>query len=156
MAFTESRVFRQYLADILDNTTAIDLTADTFKVSLYGNGITPDRDVSAANSAYAVGQWLAANEITSSTDWPVAGVTLASKTLTTPTSGVVMFDAADTASGAAATLANVYGVLVYDDTIASPVADQGVCYNYLGGANNVTAGTFTVIWNANGIFRVTV
>lgn len=156
MAFTESRVFRQYVADVLDNTTAMDLTADTFKVALYGNGITPDRDVTAANSAYAVGQWLAANEITSSTDWPVAGVALASKTLTTPSSGIVMFDAADTASGAAATLANVYGLLVYDDTIASPVADQGVCYNYLGGANNVTAGTFTVIWNANGIFRVTV
>jgi hypothetical protein len=156
MAFTESRVFRQYVADILDNTTAMDLTADTFKVSLYGNGITPDRDVSAANSAYGVGQWLAANAITSSTDWPVGGVSLASRTLTTPSSGIVMFDAADTASGAAATLANVYGLLVYDDTIASPVADQGVCYNYLGGANNVTAGTFTVIWNANGIFRVTV
>jgi hypothetical protein len=67
-----------------------------------------------------------------------------------------MWDASDTASGATATLSNVYGVLVYDDTLTTPVADQGVCFNYLGGANSVVSGTFTVVWNANGLFRITV
>ena len=42
-----------------------------------------------------------------------------------------------------------------DDTLTTPVADQGVCYNYLGGANSVVNGTFTVVWHANGIFRIT-
>ena len=55
------------------------------------------------------------------------------------------------------TLANVYGCLCYDDSItAGTVADQGVCYNYFGGVNQVTAGTFTIIWSANGIARFTV
>ncbi len=39
--------------------------------------------------------------------------------------------------------------------MAGPVGDQGVCYNYFGGAQSVTAGTFTIVWNANGIFRIT-
>jgi len=156
MAFTESRIFRQTIADVLGNTTAMDLDSDTLKVALYGNSITPDRDATAANTAYNAGQWLAANELSSSGQWAVGGVALSSKSLSTPSTGVVMFDAADTSSGSSATLTNVYGVMVYDDTLTTPVADQGVCYNYLGGANNVTSGTFTVIWNANGVFRITV
>jgi hypothetical protein len=71
-------------------------------------------------------------------------------------SNVYTFDAADTVStGSSATLANVYGCLVYDDTITTPVADQGVCYNYFGGANSVTDGTFTIAWSASGIFAIT-
>ena len=39
--------------------------------------------------------------------------------------------------------------------ITTPVADQGICYNYFGGANSVTLGTFTIVWNASGIFALT-
>lgn len=156
MAFTESRIFRQYIADILGNTTALDFDTDTWKVALYNNTGTPSRDVAAVNSAYNVDQWVTANEQTSAGQWAAGGVALASKTLTTPSSGVIMADAADTSSGATATLANVYGCLVYDTTIATPVANQGACYNYFGGTNSVTSGTFTVVWSANGLFRITV
>jgi hypothetical protein len=41
-------------------------------------------------------------------------------------------------------------------TLASPVADPGVSYNWFGSAQSVTNGTFTVVWHANGIFRITV
>ena len=58
-----------------------------------------------------------------------------------------------TASGSTADIANAYGALVYDNTIAG---DPGICFNYFGGANSVTNGTFTVVWHANGIFRITV
>jgi hypothetical protein len=30
-----------------------------------------------------------------------------------------------------------------------------VCYNYFGGVNSVTDGTFTIVWNASGIFTIT-
>jgi hypothetical protein len=30
-----------------------------------------------------------------------------------------------------------------------------VCFNYFGGTNSVTAGTLTIIWNASGIFTLT-
>jgi len=155
LAWTNSKIFRPFLADVLGNVAAFDLDADTFKVALYNNTPTPDNDVTSGNSAYNVGQWATAQEVYESGQWAQAGVALGSVVLNSATADVVFFDAADTASGSAADLANVYGCLVYDDTLTTPVADQGVCYNYFGGANSVTNGTFTVQWAANGIFRFT-
>jgi len=156
MAWSNSKIFRQYLADVLNNTTAMDANSDTFKLALFDNDITPDNDVTAANSAYNAGQWASSgNEVFEAGQWAQGGPSLASVSLDVGTADVVFFDAADTASGSAADLANVYGGETYDDTIASPVADQGVCYNYYGGANSVVNGTFTVVHHANGIWRIT-
>lgn len=155
MAWANSKVFRAFLADAVDNTAALDLGADTIKVALYNNSITPDQDVTSANSAYNAGQWATANEVADGAEWAAAGVALAGKTVNSGTAGVVFFDANDTASGSSATLASVFGCLVYDDTLTTPVADQGICFNYFGGTNSVTDGTFTVIWSANGIWRAT-
>lgn len=158
MTWTDSRFFRQTLADTLAGTAVFDLDAptDTYKVALYNNTGTPDKDVAAAASAYNTGQWVTANEVSQVGQWAAGGVALTSMTITVPGSGVVMFDAADTASGSAATLANVYGTLIYDDTKTTPVADQGVCFNYLGGVQSVTVGTLTVVWNVSGIARASV
>lgn len=155
MAWTDSRIFRPYLADMISNTAAFDLDVDTCKVALYNNTITPDNDVTSANSAYNAGQWATAQEVFQAGQWAQGGVALTGQTVNSGTADVVFFDASDTASGAAATLTSVFGCLVYDDTLAAPVADQGISYNYFGGTNSVTNGTFTVVWNANGIFRFT-
>lgn len=155
MAWSNSKVFRQFLADAVLNVAAFDLDSDTFKVALFNNSITPDNDVTAANSAYNVGQWATANEVSESGQWAVGGVALTSPTINVGTADVVFWDAADTASGSAADLASVYGCLVYDDTLTTPVADQGICYNYFGGSNSVVNGTFTVQWSASGIWRAT-
>lgn len=155
MAWTNSKIFRPFLADVLDNTTAIDLGSDVPKVALYGNGITPDNDVTAANSAYNVGQWVTGGEITDVTNWVAGGRPLASTSLNSATADTVFYDAADTAGAGTVTIAAAFGCLVYDDTITTPVADQGLSYNYFGGTQSVTAGTFTVVWHANGIFRIT-
>lgn len=157
MAWADSKMFRQMLGDFFVRTTnfAMDFDADSFKVALYNNSITPDNDVSAANSAYNAGQWANTNEVTESGQWAAGGVALSSVSLSVATADAVYFDAADTASGSAADLASVYGCLVYDDTLTTPVADQGVCYNYFGGSNSVVNGTFTVVWHANGIWRIT-
>lgn len=156
MAWSNSKIFRPFLADVLGNVAAFDLDADSFKVALYDNDITPDNDVTAANSAYNVGQWVTTgNEVFEAGQWAQAGVALAGQSLNSATADTVFFDANDTASGSAADLANVFGCLVYDDTLTTPVADQGISYNYFGGTNSVTNGTFTVVWNANGILRIT-
>lgn len=158
MAWADSRVFRAFLGDVFENLAAFDIGSggDSVKVALYDNDITPDNDVTAANSAYNVGQWVTTgNEVFEAGQWAQGGVALGSQVIDRATADVVFFDAADTASGSAADLANVHGCLVYDDTLTTPVADQGVCYNYFGGANSVTNGTFTVVWHANGIFRCT-
>jgi hypothetical protein len=158
MAWTNSKIFRAYLADIIGNTTAMDLNTDaSIKVALYDNDITPDNDVTSANTAYNVGQWVATgNEVVDATNWVAGGRALSGATIDTGTADKVMFDAADLSGGGTVTLTNAHGCLVYDDTIATPVADQGICYNYFGGAQSVTAGTFTVSWSAtNGIFSIT-
>lgn len=156
MAWSNSKIFMAYIEDVLENTTAMDLNADTFKAALYDNDITPDQTVTSANTAYNVGQWvITGNEVSDGTEWDAGGEPLTSVT-STFASNVFTFDAADTPSGGtSATLANVYGCLVYDDTITTPVADQGVSYHYFGGANSVTDGTFTIVWNASGIFTIT-
>jgi len=156
MAWSASKIFSALITDVLNNTTAIDLNTDaSLKVALYDNDITPDQTVTSANTAYNVGQWVTTgNEVSDGAEWAVGGVALTSPTSVFVTN-VYTFDAANTASGTSATLLTVFGCLVYDDTIATPVADQGLCYNYFGGTQSVTDGTFTVIWHANGIFQLT-
>lgn len=151
MAWTNSKVFRQWLADIVNNDTAMDYLADTVKLALYGNTITPDNDVTAANSAYNTGQWVIGGEISDAAEWAAGGVTLGSKTTSVAVADTVTIDAADAASGSSATLLSVFGGLVYDDTIATPVAKQGFCYLYFGGTQSITDGTMTIVFNSLGI-----
>lgn len=155
MAWSNSKIFVATLEDILENTTAIDANADTFKAALFDNDITPDNAVASASTAFGAGQWVSAgNEVFEAGQWATGGVALSGVT-STIAAAVYTFDAADTASGAAADLTNAFGVLVYDDTIAAPVADQGWSYNYLGGANSVVNGMFTVVWAGTGIATYT-
>ena len=152
MAWSASKIFVSFIEDALENTDAKNLVSDTFKAALYDNDITPDQTVATANTVYNAGQWTAAgNEVADGTEWDAGGEPLTGVTFA-PTANVLKFDAADTPSGGtSATLANVFGCLVYDDT----VADRGICYNYFGGTNSVTDGTFTIVWNAAGIFTLT-
>lgn len=155
-----SRIFQAFVTDMCGNTAAFDLsgTPDTFKNALMNNTGTPDATVAAASTAYNTGQWTAASqEVAQASHWPVGGQPLVSPAISNPSAGVIMFDATDTASiDAATTLAAVFGCLIYDDTLTTPVADQGVCYLYFGGTQSVTNGTFTVVYAANGLFRITV
>lgn len=151
MAWSNSKIFMAFVEDAFENTAALDLNSDTFKAALYDNDITPSQTVATANTLYNAGQWTAAgNEVTDGAEWAAGGVALTGVT-SGFSSNVYTFDADNTPSGSSATLANVYGCLVYDDT----TGDQGICYNYFGGANSVTDGTFTIVWNASGIFALT-
>lgn len=155
MAWSNSKIFMALIEDVLENVTAMDLDGDTHHAALYDNDITPDQTVTSANTAYNAGQWASAgNEVFEAGPWPQGGVALSGVT-SSRTSNVYTFDASDTASGSGADLANVFGCLVYDNTIASPVADQGISFNYFGGSNSVVNGTFTIVWHTNGIFQLT-
>lgn len=159
MAWTNSKMFREWpkMTDQVSGTGFTGLDSDTVNAALFNNSVTPDKDAAVGSTGYNTGTWLTANEVTDVTNWPAKGRALGSKTFTTPSTGVYRFDAADTAGGGALTIANAYGCLVLDDSItAGTVADQGVCYNYFGGAQSVTGGTFTIVWSANGVYEVTV
>lgn len=158
MAWSASAMFREWPSQALQvsGTGYTGLDSDTVKVSLYNNSITPDKDAAAASTGYNTGAWANTNEVTD-TNWGAGGLALSGKAFSTPSSGILMFDATDLSHSGTVTLANVYGCLVYDDTISGgTVADQGVSYHYFGGGQSVTAGTFTIVWNANGLFRYTV
>lgn len=169
MAFgTSSAIFREWpkavmgfgqTAQVLPASYA-GLAADTVKGALFGNSGTPSKDAALTLTGYnsSTSAWVTANEV-SDTNWAAGGRTLANKTLTTPATGVFMFDADDLTGAGNVTLANVYGILHYDDTVVvgtGGIADQGICFNYLGGPQSVTAGTFTCLYSASGVFRITV
>lgn len=150
MAWSNSKIFSAYITDALNNTAALDNNADTFRAALFDNSITPSQTVSSANSQFGAGVW-AGGEVFDAAEWPTGG-----EALTGVASGfasnVYTFDADNTVStGTSATLAAVFGCLVYNDT----TLNQGISFNYFGGTNSVTDGTFTVLWNASGILTLT-
>ena len=146
-AWSASAVFAYAVLQSLNK--AFNWASDTIMVALYNNTPTPSQTVTtAALSSYngAASQWVIANEVSQAVQWPAGGVALASIVVSQSTN-VIKFTGANTASGAAATLANVYGCLVYDSSVSS----EGLCFNSFGGSNSVTSGTFTCTWNASGI-----
>jgi hypothetical protein len=160
MAFTASGVFTAWCDQMfqVSGTGYTGLDSDTVNVALYNNTGTPDKTAVVASTGYNTGQWVTGNEVVDATNWVAGGRALASKTFTFPgATNIYMFDAADLAGGGNVTLAGVLGCLVYDNTItAGTVAKQGVSFHYFGGSQSVTAGTFTILWNANGLSRFTV
>lgn len=137
-------------------TNYADLLTDTVKVALYNNSITPDKDAAVASTGYNTGAWSNTNEVVDATNWVAGGRALANDVYS-DVANAMMYDADNLAGGGTLTLSATHGCLVYDDTITGgTVADQGVCFNYFGGAQQVTNGTFTIAWHANGIFRFTV
>lgn len=155
MAWSASKIFSAFVTDVLNNTTAMDLNTDaSLSVALFDNSITPSQTVTSANTAYGAGVW-ASGGVSDASGWPATGRDLAS-VASGFSSNVYTFDAADTVSAnSTTTLTNAYGCLVYDNTITTPVADQGICFNYFGGAQSIVAGTFTVVWSASGIAYLT-
>jgi hypothetical protein len=166
MAWSGSAMFQAWPQMLLERSVTAaqgydGIETDVIKVALYDNDITPDKDAAVASTGYNTGQWvITGNEVTDSDgspDWGAGGVALAGKAVTDEGSGVTMFDATDTSHSNTVTLTNAFGCLVYDDDItAGTVADQGISYHYFGGAQSVTTGTFTIVWHANGLFRITV
>lgn len=156
MAWSNSKIFQEWVTGPMfqaSGTSYTGLDSDTVNVALFNNTVTPDQNAAVASTGYNTGTWTTGNEVTDATNWVAGGRALASKTFTSGTA-TSTFDAADLAGGGTVTLTNAYGCLVYDNTISGgTVAKQGVCFNYFGGAQSVTAGTFTIVWHANGIAR---
>jgi hypothetical protein len=146
-----SHVFRAWVALTMLSGSATGYTgldSDSVKVALFTNTGTPDRNAAVGSTGYNTGQWVTGNEITGA-GWAAAGLVLASPVVDQATANTFYFDGADRATTANSTLTNVYGCFNYDDTItAGTVVDQGVSFHYFGGAQSVTAGSFTVQWAA--------
>lgn len=148
MAFPSSGLFVATLVDALDTTQlAIDLDLETHKVALFTNSVTGADLVT--DTAYGVGAW-ASNEVPNATGYTTGGVALTGTTYVAGAAGATTFDATDT-PWTSSTFSSVRGCLIYADALAGNNAIIAVTF---GADFAVTSGTFTIVWNASGIFTI--
>jgi hypothetical protein len=149
MAWSASAAFA-YAMLLLAQKAGQTLNSDAYKAAIYSsNTMTPDHTVtSAVLTQYngAGSQWVAANE-NSGSGYTAGGSALTAVTLA-QSAGVITFGAANI-TWTTATISG-YGDLVYDTSLAN----DGLCYNYFGGLQSVTSGTFTLSW-PSGILTLT-
>ena len=149
MAWTASAAFA-FAMLALCQKAGQNLSSDAYKAAVYSsNTITPDKTVTtAALTSYAGtgSQWVTGGE-NSGTGYTAGGSALTSVSLA-QAAGVVTFSAANI-TWSSATVTG-YGDLVYDTTASS----VGLCFNYFGGVQSVTTGTFTLSW-PSGILTLT-
>lgn len=155
MAWTNSKISTAFVRDCMNNVAAFTLNTDTVEAALYDNTITPDQTVASASFAYNAGVWNAGH-VLDAAGWPSIGRPLVGQTSTFATNVYTFTASATVSANSFTSLTNATGVLTYDHTLAAPVADQGMCFNYLGGQQTIFAGTFTVAWSGSGIFAFTV
>lgn len=137
-----SGIYNIWKSEIMKKT--VDMVNDTIKVMLLNNShsFNADHDEKAD---------IVANEI-SGTGYSAGGATLGSKAVTVDnTDDEGVFDAADVSWTTASFTA--YHAVIYDDTLTSP-ADMLICSIDFGGAQTVTAATFTITWAAEGIINI--
>jgi hypothetical protein len=153
MAWSASKIFTAFILDQMNQTASniSDMDANTFKAALFLDSITPSQTVANTATGYNRGIYLSGVEVTA-TGWPAGGPALTGVT-SSFTSNVYKFTASPTSGGSTDTISNAVGVLVYNSSLTTNL--NGVCYNWFGGPASVTSGTFTVVWNNNGIFSLT-
>ena len=140
-----SGLFGLTFRDALDTTQInIDFLADTIKYQFVSDTYTPDFNTHTTETNIT-------NEVTG-TGYTTGGEALASKTWAAAT-GVLTFDAADV-SLATTTLSAVRGVVIFDDTPTTPVADPLILAMTFGADYTTSAGTFAITWNGSGIFTI--
>ena len=130
-----SGIYDRFKANLMNKI--VDMESDTIRVALYDNS----HSFNAGDTAYT-----ATNEV-SGTGYSAGGEALASKAVTE--ASTTKFDATDTAWTSASFTA--YHAVMYDDTLAGNDLIASIDF---GGAQTVTAGTFTIQWNASGIITL--
>jgi len=136
-----SGLYGETFVNALDGTAAIDLNSDTIKIMLVTSSYSPDFGAHGHKSDVT-------NEV-SGTNYTAGGNTLGSLSLT-QTGGTIKFDAADT-SWSSATITNARGAVIYDDSVTN---DPLIAYIDFGSDFSSSNGTFTIAFNAGGIFTI--
>jgi hypothetical protein len=125
----------------------IDWDTDTVKVALCTSTYTPAQDTHDYFNDIT-------NEVTG-TGYTAGGATLASKTVTyTAGTNTTTFDAADV-SWTSSTITARYAI-IYVDTAGASSTDPLIGYVDFGENVSSSSGTFSITWDAAGIFTVAV
>lgn len=143
-----SIVYGKYkLRQMGNNGAVVDNDADTLKFILMNATYAAIAD--ATKQGHEFYSDVSANEVGASGTYAAGGITLASKT-STQSAGTYTLDAADPTPPTGATIAAA-GAIVYKDS-GTPTTSPLIAYLDFGGTITSTAGTFTAILNASGIF----
>lgn len=149
MAWTTSKVFARTVYSQITGGHNFNWSTDSLKVALYISTTTPDANVTTdVLTTYngLASQWVTANEVVTGSGYTAGGVAVTPLGVTQATSNV-KFTSSGTPQWTASTITDATGCLVYDTTISN----LGLSFNWFGGSNTVTSGTFTMVWNASGI-----
>ena len=130
---------------------------DTINAALYGSSTVTATALAETFANFArngyngtSGQWVTANEGDRGLATPLLVLRSLRKTGLAQTAGLLTVTSSGTPQWTTASF-TANGVLVYDNTVTGKLA---LCWNSFGGAQTVTTGTFTINWNASGIFTI--
>jgi hypothetical protein len=146
MAVTASGLFGLTLEKQLIDTLGLSLESETaLSVAMITDSATPDF------SAHDFWSDLEANQV-SGTGYTAGGATLTGTELTV-SSGVLTYDATDVA-WTSSTISNAMAGVGYFDRGGATTADELMFLSDFVTAASSSSGTFTIQWNASGIFTV--
>jgi len=131
-----SGIYNRFKANIFNKI--VDLEGDTINVSLYDDS----HSFTATDTVYTT-----TNELATAGGYTQGGKALASKAVTE--AATTKWDAADSTWTSATFTA--YHAVIWDDSVGT---DDLICSIDFGGAQTVTAGTFTIQWHADGIITL--
>jgi len=134
-----SGVYDDFKVDLMDGSVDIANGGDTIDCALLDNS----HAFTASDNVWGD---VSGNEI-SGTGYVAGGETLANQAVSMA-ANTATFDADDTLWTTATF--TCYHAVLYDTTNTSSL----ICSIDFGGAQSVTAGTFTIEWNANGIISL--
>ena len=136
MAAGDVTLFNEFKEDV--GQKVHNLSSDTFKLALVTNSVTP-----AATTADP--RWGSGG--TTETGGPTIGSTTYSET-----AGVATFDGADNfIASNGSNPNNARWGIIYNDT---STGKEAVAFVDLGAVTDLTAGAFSITWNASGIFSL--
>lgn len=127
----------------------IDLSADTFVITLVTASYTPVANTDSLWSS------VSANELTTAGGYTAGGIVLASETATL-TTGTVTWTCTSPAWTTFSAGPFRYGVIVKRAGGSLVAGDLLITYSDLGGGSNITGtgGTFTITISGSGIFTI--
>jgi hypothetical protein len=150
MAAGDIVIFNEFKEDV--GQKIHNLSSDTFKLGLVTNAVTPAATTADPRWGAGGSTNLSSSEVTPGGNYSTGGPTLASTTWS-ETSGTATFDAADVSIAQnASNPNNARWGIIYNDTSAGK---EAVAFVDLGGVTDLTAGAFSITWNASGIFSFT-
>lgn len=146
MAQGDLTLFNQYRLDL--GKKVHDLSADAFKLGLITNSVTPAASTADPRWGASGSTNLSTNQVTAGGNYASGGPTIGSTTWT-GTSGTSTFDGADISIlQNASNPNNARWAPIYNNTAAGK---QAIGFVDLGGVTDLTAGDFSITWNASGL-----